>query len=242
MEIYVPWVDIDKNKGHFAKWSGFLDLEFISQWKMAWTWSTAHGPRAAPVHSGPRIGPRWWLTGAQPSGRSRPRWLAWGWQRERGDATWSGDRSPELGWRWGGGAAAVGLRLQVAMASTRERKGGGEEKGWGAPPECRYPFIWSGRGGGGWDRRGSGGKWRPQWSHYQSEGGGNYNRLKRGVLLRGPDHWGLSMAQEEGSAAAMAWWCVGRRWRSAGVGHVGWKAEHVGGAAGLKSKENLFSE
>jgi hypothetical protein len=46
--------------------------------------------------------------------------------------------------------------------------------------------------------------------------GGNYNRLKRGVLLRGPDRWGLSMAQEEGSAAAMAWWCVGRRWCSAG--------------------------
>jgi hypothetical protein len=24
------------------------------------------GPRAAPVHGGPRIGPRWWLTGGRP--------------------------------------------------------------------------------------------------------------------------------------------------------------------------------
>jgi hypothetical protein len=35
-----------------------------------------HGAWAVPVHSGPRIGPQLWLTGAQPSGRLRPRWLA----------------------------------------------------------------------------------------------------------------------------------------------------------------------
>jgi hypothetical protein len=36
----------------------------------------ARGPWAAPIHGGPWIGPRWWLTGVQSSSRSRPRRLA----------------------------------------------------------------------------------------------------------------------------------------------------------------------
>jgi hypothetical protein len=39
----------------------------------AWTRSTARGPQAAPVHSGPRIGPQQWLT----RGRLKRRTSAW---------------------------------------------------------------------------------------------------------------------------------------------------------------------
>jgi hypothetical protein len=34
--------------------------------------------------------------------------------------------------------------------------------------------------------------------------GGNYSQLKRGELLRGVDHWGLSMAWKEGGTVARA--------------------------------------
>jgi hypothetical protein len=40
-------------------------------------------------------------------------------------------------------------------------------------------------GGGGRDRRGSGGKWRPQWSHYQSEGGGQLQPIEEGGIIEG---------------------------------------------------------
>jgi hypothetical protein len=47
-------------------------------------WSTIRGPWASPVHGGPQIGPRWWLTGARPSNCSGPRWLTDGGATERG--------------------------------------------------------------------------------------------------------------------------------------------------------------
>jgi hypothetical protein len=62
-----------------------------------------------------------------------------------------------------------------------------------------------------------------------SEGGGNYDRLKRGGR-----YWGVivggSMAWEKEGAASMARWCERRRRRSAGVV---WEEEMPGGPRGL---------
>jgi hypothetical protein len=53
-------------------------------------------------------------------------------------------------------------------------------------------------------------------------GGGDYSRLKRRRSYGGgPDHWGLSMAWEEGGAAAMARRRVRRRQLSAYAGEGG---------------------
>jgi hypothetical protein len=79
--------------------------------------------------------------------------------------------SPRLGRRWRGGAmeATNGGGLSSTRGSSRER-GKGAVRAGGA--HC----LLQGRegGGGGRDRWGGGGKWHPQWSHYQSDGrGGN---------------------------------------------------------------------
>jgi hypothetical protein len=44
-----------------------------------WTQSTVCGPRATPVHGGPRIGPQRLLARAQPSGSSVPWQLTGAW-------------------------------------------------------------------------------------------------------------------------------------------------------------------
>jgi hypothetical protein len=95
---------LDKNRGLFAKWHGIIGFELFSNGKKAWTRSTVHGPWAALVHGGPRIGPRRWLTGARPNSRSEARWPVGGGTTGEGNTGIPAQASPRLGRRWRGGA------------------------------------------------------------------------------------------------------------------------------------------
>jgi hypothetical protein len=135
---------LDKNRGLFAKWHGIIGFELFSNGKKAWTRSTVHGPWAALVHGGPRIGPRRWLTGARPNSRSEARWPAGGGTTGRGE---HGDPSSGVTEAWAtverrrdGGNKRQRLELgarvkEGARELKREGKRGGE--GWG----CSLPFY-----------------------------------------------------------------------------------------------------
>jgi hypothetical protein len=95
-EIMECGLILEKPRGFFAKLSGIIDFRIIFVRKKSWTRSTGRGPRLALVHSGPRIGHRRRLTGARPSSRFGPRWLAARVVTQRGEAARLGNRSLDL--------------------------------------------------------------------------------------------------------------------------------------------------
>jgi hypothetical protein len=128
-----------KGKGLTAKSVGIFQHGIFFNGKIRWTVSTIRGPWVAPVHGGPRMGPRWWLTGAQPSSRSRPWRLTVSGAAERGlhgesisgltgasTAAWRpGDDSEEaavvaLGW---GGARAWRAEKESGETCCEDRAG-----------------------------------------------------------------------------------------------------------------------
>jgi hypothetical protein len=86
-------------------------------------------------------------------------------RRERHAAT----RGPLTGARMqrGGGAPAVGLRLQAAPARAQMRRGGGEVKGVRCFSGVWVPFYRVGRGCGQPGMVGGGDNWRLHHCHYR---------------------------------------------------------------------------
>jgi hypothetical protein len=153
--------------------------------------------------------------------------LPQGWRWEGRNAAQPGDRSQKLRRQRGGGASAVGLRLQAATARARLRRGGGEVKWWGAPLECGYPFIGS---GGRWGQpgiAGGGGNWSLHSCRYWKwRGVGNYGQLKRGELLGA-----TVVAPWRGRRRGRRPWLDGEEVEEAALGRRGEEEEEVGWAA-----------
>jgi hypothetical protein len=135
---------LEKPRGFFAKMLGIIDFGIIFVRKKSWTRSTGRAPHPASVHGGPRTRPRWWLAGAQPSGRSGPRQLATRVATQSGRGSMTGEPLTRA-WttvrrRRDGGGALAQKGDSVAVAERRRGQAGGVGvfrrvgvllKGWG---------------------------------------------------------------------------------------------------------------
>jgi hypothetical protein len=136
-------VDTQEVQGPFCKVAGIKEsLDLIYNRKFHGPSPRCGGPWAAPVHGGPRTGPRWWLT----EGRLEWRPRAWNLTtvEEEGGGNGSEPHRLEEGVAEGRKWSSIGGNN--AWVRRQEKRGGerpGEARGW-----CS-PFIGAGEGHAG---------------------------------------------------------------------------------------------
>jgi hypothetical protein len=128
-------VDTQEVQGPFCKVAGIKEFPYlIYNGKFRGPSPWCGGPRAVPVHGGPRIGPRRWLTGEQPEWRPR----AWNLAavEEKGGGNGGEPHRMQEGaaegrkWPGVGGEKPVEEAFSAGGArARREEKRGGERSG-----------------------------------------------------------------------------------------------------------------